>query len=149
MWVYQIDKDLSRAEEDVLLNETSTFLGTWAAHGSGLKAAVRIVAHRLLLISADESFTNVSGCSIDSQITFLKEIQSRLKINLFNRSDIFYFEGDELKVMDLVDFRKGVSEGNISLDTFIFDTTIQRKSQVENELLIAVKDSWLMRLIKV
>jgi len=147
--VYQIDKELSRVEEDILLSETSAFLGTWAAHGSGLKAAVRIVEHRLLLISADESFTNVSGCSIDSQITFLKEIQSRLKINLFNRGDIFYFEGDELKVMDLVDFRKGVSEGNISLDTFIFDTTIQRKSQVENELLITVKDSWLMRLIKV
>jgi len=135
-------------EEEVLLKETSSFVDSWAAHGSGLKAGVRIVAHRLLVIAADESFTTVSGCSIDSQMTFLKEIQTRLGLNFFHRGDVFYFENDELKSMDLVDFRKSVSNGDISLETFIFDTTIQRKGQLEDQFLIPVKDSWLMRLIK-
>lgn len=149
LWVYQIDKELNDIEEETLLSETSSFVEKWAAHGSGLKAGVRIVAHRLLIIAADESFTNVSGCSIDSQIGFLKEIQSRLGINLFHRGDIFYFQNDELKSMDLVDFRKSVSNGDLSIETFIFDTTIQHKWQLEDKFLIPVKDSWLMRLIKV
>jgi len=149
LWIYQINKELTSVEEEILLNETSKFIDSWAAHGSGLKAALRIVAHRLLIIAADESVTNVSGCSIDSKIVFLKEMQSKLGIDFFYRGDVFYFEKDELRSMDLGDFRKNIAKGDLSTETFIFDTTIKYKWQLEDQFLIPVKDSWLMKLINV
>lgn len=148
IWIYQINKELTNVEEEILLNETARFIDTWTAHGSGLNASLRIVAHRLLIIAADESLTSVSGCSIDSKIVFLKEMQSKLGVDFFYRGDVFYFEKDVLRSMDLSEFKKSIGDGDLSAETFIFDTTIQYKWHLEDKFLIPVKDSWLMRLIK-
>jgi hypothetical protein len=149
LWVYQIDRALRISEEEVLLKESSLFISSWTAHGSGLKAAVRIVAHRLLIISADESHSDVSGCSIDSKIVFLKEIQAKLGIDLFGRGEVLYFQNDDMKSMDLSDFRSKIEASKLSLDTYIVDTTIKYKGELENDFIIPVKDSWLMRILKV
>ena len=149
LWIYQIDRNLSSDEETKLLNETSVFLKEWTAHGSKLSAAVKIVDHRLLIIAADESHSGASGCSIDSQVAFLRDVQLKLNIDLFSRSNIFYVENNSFKSMDLNEFKHQISTGELSDETLFYNTTIHKKGQLEDSFIIPVKESWLMRMIGV
>jgi hypothetical protein len=149
LWIYQIDKNLTISEEEKLLSKTSEFLVNWTAHGSNLKAAVSIVAHRMLIIAADETFAGASGCSIDSKMAFLREIQMEMGIDLFSRNKLFYLENDILKIEDLNEFKNKLAQGEISDETFIYNTTIHKKGQMKDAFLIPVKNSWLMRLIEI
>lgn len=149
LWIYQIDKELSITEEEKLLNETKNFLVNWSAHGNNLHASVKIMAHRLLIIAADESFSNASGCSIDSKMAFLREIQIEMGLDLFSRNVIFYIENDQLKEEELNSFKTKIATGEISDETLFYNTTIHKKGQLNEGLVIPVRNSWLMRLIEV
>ena len=149
LWIYQINRELTEAEEGRLLNDTLDFLKEWTAHGSKLSASAKIVDHRLLIIAADESHSGASGCSIDSQVAFLREIQLKMDIDLFSRSNIYYLENNSFKSMDLNEFKNKVSTGELSDDTLFYNTTIHKKGQLQDGFLIPIKESWLMRMIGV
>jgi len=147
IWIYQINKDLNESEELVLLDSTMGFLASWTAHGSNLKAAAKVVNHRLLIIAVDESASGASGCSIDSKMAFLRELQIKMNIDLFSRDQIFYFENESLKSMELDVFKNKIANGDLSENSIIYNTTIHTKEQLSHSFKIPVKDSWIMRMI--
>lgn len=147
IWIYQINKELTQSEADSLLNDTNIFLAQWSSHGDGLKASAKIVEGRLLIIAADEKDASASGCSIDSKVAFLRELQLKFGIDLFSRENIFYLIDGELNEMDLHEFKKQIANGQLSVDTLIYNTTIHTKSQLEDSFLIPVKESWMMRML--
>jgi hypothetical protein len=149
LWIYQINRALTIDEEERLLQSTASFLTEWTAHGSKLAASAKIVGHRLLIIAADEAYAEASGCSIDSQVAFLREIQLKMNIDLFSRINIFYFEKDELRSMEINDFKSKIAAGELSDETLFYNTTIHKKEQLKDGFIIPVKDSWLMRMIGV
>ena len=149
LWIHQINRELDKSEQEELINKTEAFLEEWTAHGNGLKAAVKIIDGRLLIIAADESYSGASGCSIDSLVAFLRNVQLELGIDLFSRQNIFYQREGKLYEMDLHLFKNKVAENEIPLNTLIYNTTILKKSQMEQDLLQRIEDSWLMRMITV
>lgn len=149
LWIYQLSRSLSIVEEESFLNQTLNFLKDWAAHGSNLSASAKISDHRILVIAVDESRTGASGCSIDSQVVFLKRIEQSFAIDLFKRDSIFYKEDSFLKSMDINEFKNKVASGGLSENTLFYNTTINKKEQLKEGFLIPVKGSWLMRMIKV
>ena len=149
LWIHQINRELDKNEQEELIKRTEAFLEEWTAHGNGLKAAVKIIDGRLLIIAADESYSGASGCSIDSLVAFLRNVQLELGIDLFSRQNIFYQREGKLYEMDLHLFKNKVAENEIPLDTLIYNTTILKKSQMEQDLLQRIEDSWLMRMITV
>ena len=149
LWIYQINRELAREEEEKLIDACTRFLAEWTAHGSKLAASVKIFNHRLLVIAADESYAGASGCSIDSQVAFLRDIQLKLDIDLFSRSNIYYLENEQLKSMEINEFKHKIATEEMSDETLFFNTTIHKKEQLKEGFIIPVKESWLMRLIGV
>jgi hypothetical protein len=149
LWIYQIDRDVNESEEQELLNDVKVFLKDWTAHGSKLAASAKIIQHRILIIAADESYSSASGCSIDSQVAFLRELQLKMDIDLFSRNTIFYRDEDEFKTMELNEFKHQIAMGKLSDETLFYNTTIHKKEQLKDSFIIPVKESWLMRMIGV
>lgn len=149
LWIYQIDRNLNEEEEKNLLDECMGFLDEWTAHGSKLAASAKIIDHRLLVIAADESYAGASGCSIDSQVAFLRDVQLKLGIDLFSRSTIYYLENASLQSMDINEFKSKIASGELSENTVFYNTTIHKKGQLKDSFIIPVKESWLMRMISV
>lgn len=144
LWVYQLNKELSDFESDFLSSQAKSFLESWAAHGTGLVAAYSISENRFLIIAADESSANASGCSIDSLTHFLKDMQQQMDLDFFDRSAIIYNAGGQLKSMPFVEFKDKLSSGEISSDTPMYNTVLQQKGQLKEQFVIPAKDSWLM-----
>jgi hypothetical protein len=143
LWIYQMDKELAQFEIDFLSGRVTDFLESWAAHGSGLVASFTIVENRFLIIAADESGAQASGCSIDTLTHFLRDMQGQMEIDFFDRSKIIYTEDGKIGSMPFVDFRNNISSGKISAKTLIYNTVIQQKAQLKDLFLIPAEDSWV------
>lgn len=144
VWVYQTDRQITENEVFSLENELKKFISTWEAHGVGLKAAYQILHKRFVILALDQNHHAASGCSIDTSVHFFQELGKNLKVDFFDRTQIFFLEKEELKNISIKDLRNAIKEGKIQNNTLVFDTTVQQKGDLENWLKPA-KETWLSK----
>lgn len=77
-------------EEEVLrVNEAlKTFVSNWKTHGTPIDASGFCFEQAALVISANESEVQASGCSIDKINQLVRSLGSALDIDFFNRFNV-------------------------------------------------------------
>src|SRR5258705_8960734 len=86
VWIYQSSRLflLSEALEiEILLKE---FSASWLSHGVPVKGAGYLFFGQFIILMADETATGVSGCSTDSSVRLIKQVEQRFAVNLFDRT---------------------------------------------------------------
>lgn len=126
-----------------MLASGRSFASSWTAHDQALTATFNIFRGRVIIVTVNEEVTAASGCSIDKLTRFIKELEQKFNVELLNRM-LVVVEKDEstVEVLTASEVKKLLSEGKISADTIIYDTTVSNQQQLQNWRL-AVKDSWL------
>ncbi|MGZ4117532.1 MAG: ABC transporter ATPase, partial [Bacteroidia bacterium] len=112
LWVYQSNTALSDAQVSTIKNEGANFISDWAAHGASLKAAFDVLYDRFIVIAVDEQQAMATGCSIDKSVKFVKELEQKFNLNLFDRMQVAYRKGNEIVVCSLPEFEKLANEGS-------------------------------------
>jgi hypothetical protein len=148
IWIYQSNRALSESEVVSIENECKAFLTQWTAHGAGLKSSAIVMYSRFVILCVDEKEAEASGCSIDSSVHFIQSLGNALKIDFFNRTLIAFLIDNEVNTERLSDVKNGLTQSAIKGDTLTFNNLIQNKSQLENNWIIPVSDSWLGRYFK-
>ena len=77
VWIYQSSRLFTIAEAfqiEELLNE---FTGSWNSHGVPVKGYANLFFGQFIVLMADEKASMVSGCSTDSSVRLIKEIEKR------------------------------------------------------------------------
>ena len=78
VWVYQASRIFSLQEAleiEELLNE---FTAQWKSHGTPVKGAAYLFFGQFIVLIADETATGVSGCSTDSSVRMIKDIEQTI-----------------------------------------------------------------------
>lgn len=88
VWIYQSSREFSNDEATQIQLQANAFVANWAAHGAKVKGMALVLLNRFVLLIADESQTQVSGCSTDSSIHFMQQLQSAFSTDFFNRKEI-------------------------------------------------------------
>src|SRR6202000_155504 len=96
VWIYQADRKLTDAEATEIQQYLSQFAQQWTAHNHQLKAKGEVRYNRFLILVVDETQAGASGCSIDKSVHFMQEIEKRFGINLFDRFNLAYRDGEEV-----------------------------------------------------
>lgn len=143
LWVYQSDRVLKEQEIEIAENALADFCLQWTAHNNQLKATYKILYKRFIVLVVDETHNDASGCSIDKSVAFLKSLEQRLNISLFNRMQMAYIKSDEVIVIDYNEIAEAYKSGHINESTLFFNTGIDRLKKLETELLIPLKQHWL------
>jgi hypothetical protein len=99
-------------------------------------------------LAVDEGFNNVSGCSIDASVRFVKELESELQIDLMNKLNVSFKDGDNINIVKLAEFQKFAKEQKITKETIVFNNMVQTKEEVDNNWEIPASKSWHNRFIK-
>src|SRR3978361_2025907 len=97
VWIYQSDKELGDEQAKQLLDQLNNFATAWTAHNQQLKAKAEVRYNRFLILIVDESQAGASGCSIDKSVNFMKQLEQEFGINLFDRFNLAYRDGEEVK----------------------------------------------------
>ena len=147
VWVYQCSRLFSMGEALQIEDLLNHFVANWKSHGAGVKGAAYLFFGQFIILMADEEATGVSGCSTDSSVRLIKEIENLYKVNLFDRQSLAFVIKDKVQLIPLSQFSYAVENNFINTDTLYFNNTILTKEVLENNWLIPVKDSWLGKKI--
>ena len=147
VWIYQSNRRLSDDEVKEIRNYGDQFIQQWAAHGSDLHAAFEVRYNQFLILFADESQVKASGCSIDSSVRFIKEIANAYGLDLFDRLNITFRQGDKIDMLRMNDFQMALEKGQLTEQTVVFNNLVETKSDFENKWEVPVKESWHAQLL--
>ncbi len=145
VWIYQADRAFTEAETTVIGTRLAAFVADWAAHGRGLKAWGGVVHQHFIVLVVDEQQYGASGCSIDSSVRMMKEIETSYGVQLFNRLLIAYRVGEEVRCTDRKGLEGLLERGEIDEDTITFNNLVDTKAKWEDSWEIPLKESWLWR----
>jgi hypothetical protein len=147
VWVYQSDRKFEEEELAVIKDQASEFINSWTRHGDDLKGGYTVLHNQFLVLAIDESFANASGCSIDSSVRFVKNLESQLSLDLMNKLNISFKDGENINIVSLADFQKYIKTKKITADTVVFNNMVQTKGEIDNKWEVAAKDSWHQRFL--
>ena len=99
VWIYQSTRPFTETEVVVLTSQINGFVGEWTAHRKTLLAAAAVFYNQFIVLSVDESLNEASGCSIDASVYFIKDIENQYNVQLFERMNFAYLEGDVVKTV--------------------------------------------------
>ena len=147
VWVYQSDRVLSDAEVSALKAEGQKFIAGWSAHGASLRSGFDILYNYFIVLAVDEKQAAASGCSIDKSVSFIKELEKKFNLNLFDRMNVAYKNGNEIAVCTLSDFEKLAAQNIVTENTIVFNNMISTKAAFDKEWEVPLKNSWQKRVL--
>lgn len=149
VWVYTISRLLNQEELLDLATKCRAFVSTWTAHDISLDATFEIYKNRLLIIKVNEEKYNASGCSIDKQLRFIKELENQFQVEMLNRLLVAFQNNNEVDVVKSTEIRKLLDSGKIDEETIVYNNTITDSIQLSEYWKIPLKNSWLNKYLKI
>ena len=120
----------------------------WLSHGQAVSGRWRIVEERFLVVLREPEGAEVSGCSIDSMVGEVKQLEKELETRLLDSSRIFYRTAEgPVDSVNRLEFKALAAEGRITPETEVFDTTLTNLSDLKPGVFSKpLKESWHLRL---
>lgn len=148
IWIYQANRSFTEEELSEISNKLDTFITDWTAHGAGLKAGYQIRYKRFIVLALDQEFNTASGCSIDASVHFIQELEKQFDVDLLDKMNVSYRQGDFIAYKPLLDFKKMAKEKAVSLNTIVFNNLVTNKEEYLNYWEVPARDSWHARFMK-
>jgi hypothetical protein len=145
VWVYQSSRLFSLGEALQIEDLLNSFASNWKSHGTPVKGYANLFFGRFIILMADESATGVSGCSTDSSVRLIKEIEQLCKVSLFDRQSLAFVVNDSIQILPLSQLTYAIGQSFITPDTLYFNNLVLNKKELLEKWLIPVKDSWLAK----
>jgi hypothetical protein len=147
VWVYQSSRTLTHDEKTLISKSCHEFIQTWQAHGRDLQGSFKIEQDIFLIIGVNERAAGVTGCSIDQSVALVKELQTALRVDFFDRQNIT-LKDDSIHMVSLNNLKKRIKLKEITEDQLFYDTTINSKAQLISEWPKPLKHSWMARFFE-
>jgi hypothetical protein len=145
VWIYQANRPFKEEELDVLKPKLDEFLKQWTAHGQDLNAAYDLPYNRFIVLGLDQSVAGASGCSIDSSVHFIQEVEKEFQIDLMDKMNVTYKNGAFVAHKDLIDFRKMAKAKSVSDKTIVFNNLVQNVGEYRENWEVPASESWHAR----
>lgn len=149
VWIYQSSRPFGISEAIQLEDMLNNFTGSWLSHGAPVKAYGNLFFGRFIVLMADESATTVGGCSTDSSVRFIKEVEARFSVSLFDRQMLSFIVKDKIENLPLSQLQYAIDNGFLNADTIYFNNLVATKKELESNWMITLKESWLARKVVV
>ena len=147
VWIYQSTRPFNDTESIVLTSQINGFVGEWTAHRKTLLAAGAVFHNQFIVLSVDESLNDASGCSIDASVYFIKDIENQYNVQLFERMNFAYLDGETVKTAPSAAFSQLYTEGTLSDETLVFDNLVNTVGALKTAWLKPLKTSWHRRFV--
>jgi hypothetical protein len=148
VWIYQSNRLFTLGEALQVEELLHDFAANWQSHGAEVKGYANLFFGQFIILMADESASGVSGCSTDSSVRLIKQLEQMLGVNLFDRLLLAFLIKEKIQMLPLSQLNYGIENNFLNGETLYFNNTVQTKEELEKNWIIPVKDSWLSKRIK-
>lgn len=148
VWIYQSNRLFTISEALQIEEILESFVESWQSHGTPVKGYANLLYGQFVIIMADETATGVSGCSTDSSVRVMKQLEEQFNVNMFDRQLLAFMIKDKIQMLPLAQLKYAVENGFIHADTLYFNNLVATKQELLEKWMIPVKESWLANKIK-
>lgn len=149
VWIYQSSRRFSPQESLLIEEKLKDFVALWNSHGARVEGFAHVYFGQFIVLMADERASQVSGCSTDSSVHLMKELEHQFSIQLFDRQLLAFYIKDQVQLIPQAHLASGLTQGLIDAETLYFNNTVATKKELENNWIIPLKNSWLANRIPV
>ena len=147
IWIYTLSNKLTNEQLVDFKNRCQTFVTGWTAHDVSLDANFELYQNRLLIFKVNEDKYNASGCSIDKQVRFVKELEVAFSVELLNRLLVAYENNNQVEVVKASQIKELLITNTINTNTIVFDNTITESKQLETNWKQPLYHTWLQKYL--
>ena len=147
VWIYQASRLFTLSEALQIEEILKDLVINWNAHGTPVKGYANLFFGQFIILMADENST-VSGCSIDSVVRIIQQIEKQFGVEMFNWQNLAFVVKDKVQIIPRQQFNYALENNFITPQTLFFNNVVANKKELENNWIIPVSESWLKTKIK-
>lgn len=147
IWIYQANRSFTDIEISEIESKLVTFIKNWTAHGSDLQAGYLIKYKRFIVIALNQELNKATGCSIDASVHFIQQLERDYEVDLMDKMNVSYKQGDFIAYKTLLDFKKMAKEKAISKNTIVFNNLVTNIAEFNDNWEVPASDSWHSRFL--
>ena len=142
VWIYQANRSFTDQEIEEIQSRLNEFIQNWTAHGGDLESGYCIKYKRFIVIGLNQYLNQATGCSIDASVHFIQQLEKDFSVDLLDKMNVSYKQGEFIAYKTLTDFRKMAQEKAVSKNTIVFNNLVANLVEFNQGWELPVKDSW-------
>ena len=154
IWIYQANRSLTPEELAEIKADLDKFIVDWTAHGSELIAGYEIKYKRFIALALDQTNASAGSAaplylildlvvySIDASVRFIQGLEKKYNINLLDKMNVSYKQGEFVAYKTLVDFKKMAKNKSVTKNTIVFNNLVANKQEYLNHWEVPAEESW-------
>ncbi|TBN06826.1 ABC transporter ATPase [Hyunsoonleella flava] len=147
VWIYQANRSFTPEELADIKNKLNVFIENWTAHGSDLQAGYLIKYKRFIVIGLNQDLNSATGCSIDASVHFIQQLEKDYNVDLMDKMNVSYKQGEFIAHKSLVDFKKMAKERAVSKNTIVFNNLVNNIAEFKENWEVPASESWHSRFL--
>ncbi|MGB1041999.1 MAG: ABC transporter ATPase [Tenacibaculum sp.] len=145
VWIYPSSRKFYPQEIEGLKEKLQSFVENWKTEEE-FKASFEFKYNRFIIFSAEENITLVNA-DIDKQVAFILQLQQEYDVELLDKMNVCFKQGEYTQYKELKDFKKLIKNKAVTGKTIVFDNLVQTKSELENYWEVPITESWYNRFL--
>lgn len=148
VWIYQANRSFSDEEISEIEDRLNIFIENWTAHGSDLQSGFTIKYKRFIIIALNQNLNKATGCSIDASVHFIQQLEKDYNVDLMDKMNVSYKQGDFIAYKTLLDFKKMAKDNAVSKNTIVFNNMVTNIAEFNENWEVPASESWHSRFLK-
>ncbi|MBD0832154.1 ABC transporter ATPase [Aestuariibaculum sediminum] len=148
VWIYQANRSFTEEEIKEIEEKLDVFIDNWTAHGSDLNAGYLIKYKRFIIIGLNQNLNKATGCSIDASVRFIQQLEEAYKVDLMDKMNVSYKQGEYVAYKSLNDFKKMAKDRAVSKNTIVFNNLVANVAEFNENWEVPASESWHSRFLK-
>ena len=145
VWIYQSNRAFTLHEAFQIEDMLKTFVSNWHSHGTPVTGYANLFFGQFIVLVADETKSGVSGCSTDSSVRMIKDVEQMFNVNMFDRLLLGFIVKERVQMIPMAQLSYALENNFIAPSTLYFNNTILSFEQLKDKWLIPLKESWLSK----
>ncbi len=147
IWIYQSSRKFYPEEIKEISQKIEGFLTSWDDSGAKVIASYQLKYDRFIIFAVDQTIESLSVDAIDESVMFILSLQATYEVELLDKLNVSFKQGEFVQYKDLKEFQKLVKKKAVSAKTIVFNNLINTKEELENNWEIPITESWHNRFL--
>jgi hypothetical protein len=147
VWIYPSSRKFYDTEIEEIENKIKSFLEIWKAGDEHFKASYQFLYNRFIIFCADDEISKILNTDIDASVSFILKLQETYKVELLDRMNVCFKQGEFVQYKELKDFKQLVKSRAVVAKTIVFDNLVSNKKDFEEFWEIPLEESWYNRFL--
>lgn len=124
--------------------KVNDFVSTWSENHD-IEAGFEIKYQRFIIIVINNN-KPITTSIIDELVTFIFKLQLDHEIELLDKLNVCFKQGEYVQYKDVKEFKKLIKNKSVNQNTIVFDNLINTKEELDDSWELPAENTWYSRM---